>query len=99
MAETLKELWPKENDSEQGVKNKLQKIIDKDDIYENDELLSDDSVNILNTIESAEIGKGLFAQALADKLKEKSSFKVPDYIKAAIIWTCGGNEDADERKC
>lgn len=99
MAETLKELWPKENDSEQGVKNKLQKIINKDDIYENDELLSDDSVNILNTIESAEIGKGLFAQALADKLKEKSSFKVPDYIKAAIIWACGGNEDADERKC
>lgn len=90
MAETLKGLWPKENDSEQGVKSKLQKIIDKNDIYENNELLLDDSVKILNRIESAEIGKGLFAQALADKLKEKSSFKVPDYIKDAIIWACGG---------
>ncbi len=90
MAQTLQELWPKENESENGVKNKLQGIIEKDDNYENNKLLAEDSKKILDRIEDDKIGKGLFAQALADKLQEGSAFKVPTYINDAIIWACGG---------
>ncbi len=35
--------------------------------------------------------KGVFAQALANKLeKEKLDFQTPEYIKNAVIWACGG---------
>ena len=95
MAETLKELWTKENESENGVKNKLQIIVNKEDEYENEEVLSKDSKYILDKIEDDEIGKGLFAQALADRLNTKNTFKVPTYIKEAILWVCGGIEDAN----
>ncbi len=95
MAETLKELWTKENESENGVKNKLQIIVNKEDEYENEEVLSKDSKYILDKIEDDEIGKGLFAQALADRLNTKNTFKVPTYIKEAILWICGGIEDAN----
>ena len=85
MAETLKELWPSQADG--TVKTELQGIIDRS--FEK-EVLTQDAKIVLDRIESSQIGKGLFAQALADKLQEKSTFKVPAYIKNAIIWACGG---------
>jgi predicted ATP-dependent endonuclease of OLD family len=45
---------------------------------------------LLNHIE-----KGEFAQALADHLsKSKEMFAVPEYIRNAVIWACGGEPDA-----
>lgn len=50
--------------------------------------------SILRRIESREIGKGMFAQALADCLMlDNKNFVVPEYIRKAIIWACGGNPD------
>ncbi len=85
MAETLKELWPSESESD--VKTELQGIIDRSS---DKEVLIEDAKIVLGRIESSQIGKGLFAQALADKLQEGSTFKVPTYINDAIIWACGG---------
>lgn len=88
MAETLKELWPSEAESE--VKTELQGIINRSS---EEEVLTQDAKIVLDRIESSQIGKGLFAQALADKLQGESTFEVPTYIKNAIIWACGGKTD------
>ena len=40
------------------------------------------------------IDKGEFAQALATKLVLSNEIiSVPEYIRKAIIWACGGNPD------
>ena len=50
--------------------------------------------SILRRIESSEIGKGMFAQALAAYLAlDDKEFAVPEYIRKAIIWACGSNPD------
>lgn len=90
MASVLKNLWPKDNEQKTGVKNKLEKIIEKDNKYETERLKSDDSKNIYNWIENSNVGKGLFAQELAELIKESKEFNIPNYIKNAIIWACGG---------
>ncbi|MBL7189712.1 MAG: AAA family ATPase [Phycisphaerae bacterium] len=47
---------------------------------------------LLNRIESSRIGKGLYAQILAERLKDTTvEFRVPDYVAETIIWACGGN--------
>lgn len=93
MATVLKNLWPKNNKQETGVKNQLEEIIKKDNKYETEILKSNDSKNIYNWIEDSNVGKGLFAQELAELIKEKRSFNVPEYIRDAIIWACGGKID------
>lgn len=44
---------------------------------------------LLYRIECKEIGKGLYAQVLADEIAQTSSgFAVPQYIRDAILWAC-----------
>lgn len=50
------------------------------------------SYELLKRIEDK---KGEFAQSLADEISTgKSPLVIPEYIKKAIIWACGGNPDA-----
>ncbi len=53
---------------------------------------------VLQLIEDANIGKGLFAQVLAEELSSDNTiaFEVPHYISEAILWVCG-NDDAEAR--
>jgi putative ATP-dependent endonuclease of OLD family len=40
------------------------------------------------------IDKGEFAQALADRIAEpRSTIAVPEYIRDAVVWACGGDPD------
>lgn len=49
---------------------------------------------LLNQIE-----KGEFAQAVADKLSfQETTLKVPEYIRKAVIWACGGLPDGASGK-
>jgi len=41
---------------------------------------------VLEHIEDSKVGKGYFAQLLSEKIDD--SFKVPEYIKEAILWVC-----------
>lgn len=44
---------------------------------------------LLERIDSTSMGKGLYAQLLADKLEQgDSAFAVPHYIQQAIFWAC-----------
>lgn len=46
--------------------------------------------DMLDRIDTKEIGKGLYAQAFADALVDlREDFVVPEYIRLAIIWACG----------
>ncbi|WP_237882186.1 ATP-dependent nuclease [Pseudomonas sp. PGPR40] len=45
---------------------------------------------LLERIDSNSMGKGLYAQLMADKLEQNDcAFAVPHYIKQAILWACG----------
>lgn len=50
-----------------------------------------DDIFIYKHIE--ELGKGVFSQALLEKVGNNRDLAVPEYIKKAIIWACGGNCD------
>lgn len=52
-----------------------------------------DATYIYKHLDSNAIGKGVFSQALVEKMSEKRFLLVPDYIKKAIIWACGGDCD------
>lgn len=51
-------------------------------------LLAKDARYIYEHIERDEIGKGVFAYTLAEKITD--DFVVPDYISNAVLWACGG---------
>lgn len=98
MAEVIKSLWPNEG----SVKNRCNKIIEKNNNYQSNEDLRTDSIFIYEHINSDEIGKGIYAQVLGKKIseiiekKEKdldtdSILKIPDYIYKAVVWACGGD--------
>lgn len=96
MLDILLELWPSGTE-EIGVKKELKDLRDKK--VETDSEKAEIAFKILERIEDSNIGKGLFAQALADKLKPSTKegtfkfpieFAIPDYIKKAIVWASGG---------
>lgn len=86
LAKTLKELWPRDTGE---VCRELTKIIDKNNEYADSNDLSNDAQYIYKHIESSEIGKGIFAHALSEKIN--NDFVVPAYIEKAILWACGGH--------
>lgn len=91
MAEVIEEKWPK-GSGEKGVKSQCKKIKDKKNIYVDEEEKRRDATYIYKHIEDDNIGKGAFSQALLEKITEgKEILIVPNYIKKAIIWACGGD--------
>ena len=92
MAEVLEEKWPKDG-GEKGVKNQCKQIINKNNVYIDKEKMREDAKFIYKHIDCDEVGKGIFSQALLEKIEEKNILVVPEYIKKAIIWACGGNCD------
>lgn len=57
------------------------------------EEMREDAKFIYKHIDCDEMGKGFFSQALLEKIEEKNILVVPEYIKKAIIWACGGDCD------
>lgn len=92
MAEVLEEKWPKDG-GEKGVKNQCKQIINKNNVYIDKEEMREDAKFIYKHVDCDEVGKGIFSQALLEKIEEKNILVVPEYIKKAIIWVCGGNCD------
>lgn len=91
MLEVLVQLWPSQRDG--GVKDKLTEMKERAISADTDKAAV--ASEILKRIDdSKNIGKGLFAQSLADKLQDAAQvFSIPAYIKNAIIWACGGDPD------
>ena len=70
------------------VYQKLDDIMQKcnDTYLNNTEEFALNGKYVLEHIEDSKVGKGSFAQLLSEKIDD--SFKVPDYIKEAILWVC-----------
>lgn len=85
LATVLKSIWPTSNGT---VCAELDKIIIRDNEYNDLSQLTADAKYIYEHIESSKIGKGVFAYSLAEKITD--DFIVPDYISNAVLWACGG---------
>ncbi len=88
MLETLTKLWPSEGKIKEELINWLKKDL-KNDLNKKKEIAR----IILKRIEEGRIGKGYFSQVLAEKIIAHNNFFIPEYIRKAIIWVCGGNFD------
>ena len=88
MAGILTENWPTDG----SVKSEIQKLANKEWCSESEENKKEAAFEILTRIEdNNNMGKGLFSQLLADQIKNGTPIVVPEYIRCAIIWACGGN--------
>lgn len=85
LATVLRSIWPTAKGT---VCAELDKIIGRETECEELSLLAKDAKYIYEHIESDQIGKGVFAYALAEKIAD--DFIVPDYISNAVLWACGG---------
>jgi len=88
MIEILIKLWPSVGRVKEGLKNWLKKDL-KNDTKKKTRIAS----YILKRAKDSKIGKGRFSQALAENIFTYNNFIVPEYIRKAIIWVCGGNLD------
>lgn len=88
MIEILIKLWPSGGKVKEGLNNWLKKDL-KNDTKKKTRIAS----YILKQIKDSKIGKGRFSQALAEKIITYNNFFIPEYIRKAIIWVCGGNLD------
>jgi putative ATP-dependent endonuclease of the OLD family len=89
MATVLYKNWPTDGSVRRGIKE----LADKEWDSESEDNKKEAAFEILSRIEDNNMGKGLFSQLLADHLKSGVSIVVPEYIRKAIIWACGGNPD------
>ena len=85
LATVLRSIWPTTKGT---VCAELDEIIGRETEYEDLSLLAKDAECIYRRIGNSEIGKGVFAHALAEKITD--DFIVPDYISNAVLWACGG---------
>lgn len=86
MATVLKSLWSTDKGK---VNSKLNEIISRNNGYGDDKSqLSEDAQYIYKYIDDKRIGKGIYANTLIEVLDD--SFVVPDYIRKAVLWACGG---------
>ena len=85
LATALKAIWPSPDGE---VCKELDKIIARENNYDDSSILAKDAEYIYKHIESSEIGKGVFAYTLVEKITD--DFVVPNYISEAVLWACGG---------
>ena len=85
LATVLRSIWPTTKGT---VCTELDEIIGREAEYKDLSLLAKDAECIHRRIGNGEVGKGVFAYALAEKITD--DFIVPDYISNAVLWACGG---------
>ena len=87
-ANVLKQLWRTEDGP---VCNELDEIIKRGERYDSPSQLAEDAKYIYKHIEDSSVGKGIFAQVLAEQIPD--DFIIPQYITNAVLWACGGIQD------
>ena len=93
MAKIIYDLWP----SEGTVKKGLKTIYEADYLKITPENKADYAFEILKRIDDDNIGKGYFAQVLADKISlGEVELKVPQYLEDAILWACSLDKSSIE---
>ena len=89
MAEILSSLWPKPKKGNSPVIDKLNELAQIDWTKQPSKEKALAACEILKRIDDANVGKGMFAQVITDKIENKAiAFSVPSYIKDAVLWAC-----------
>ncbi|MCC4817984.1 AAA family ATPase [Vibrio lentus] len=92
MYEVIASLWPKPKKGESSIIQHCTALSKVDWSKKKPEDVAIAAHNILKRIDDDNIGKGLFAQVLTDKISaNNSTFSVPTYITNAILWACSVN--------
>ena len=87
MSEIVASLWPKPLKNESAVINEFTEMSQQDWTKKEPHEVAKAAHKILKKIDDDNIGKGLFAQVLTDKIQGNGyDFSVPEYIKKAIFW-------------
>jgi putative ATP-dependent endonuclease of OLD family len=89
MAKILIELWPTDGRIKKGL-NRISRIDWNKKISRKKAIAAH---IILKRIDDKTVGKGLFAQVLADQIsKQEVTLEIPEYIEKAIHWACSSSE-------
>jgi predicted ATP-dependent endonuclease of OLD family len=90
MAKVMHSVWPTDGPKKKRLLALSDENVDWTKVLPKDK--ADAAFELLELIDSNDMGKGWFAQLLADKLATNQvSLAVPIYIKDAIDWSCGIN--------
>ena len=86
LAGIIHDLWP---DNKGTIRPTLKKISEQDWLNASSEEKSVAAHEILKRIDDDNVGKGFFAQVLAEKLANNElTLSIPIYIRDAIRWSC-----------
>ncbi|MBF4695087.1 ATP-dependent nuclease [Fusibacter ferrireducens] len=92
MNAVLAELWPEPKKTSKII-TKASQNRDINWLCKTPEEKAQEAMWTLDRIGNSDVGKGLFAQVLADKIvSEDFELVVPDYIYEAVIWACNGDK-------
>ena len=87
MSEVIASLWPKPKEKESSVIKEFTAMSKIDWTKKSRKEVAEVAHKILKRIDDDNIGKGIFAQVMTDKIKNEGfNFIVPEYIRNAILW-------------
>lgn len=93
MSEIIATLWPEPIKKDNTVFNEFMAMSKQNWSSKESSEVAVAAHKILKKIDDTNIGKGLFAQVLNDRIKSSGyNFSVPEYIKKAILWSSSLNE-------
>jgi putative ATP-dependent endonuclease of OLD family len=87
MSEVIASLWPKPKEKESSIIKDFTAMSKINWTEKSPVEVAEAAHKILKRIDDDNIGKGMFAQVMTDKIQnERFIFTVPEYIKDAILW-------------
>jgi predicted ATP-dependent endonuclease of OLD family len=87
MSEVIASLWPKPKEKESSIIKEFTEMTKIDWTEKSSKDVAEAAHKILKRIDDDNIGKGMFAQVMTDKIQNEGFiFTVPEYIKNAILW-------------
>ncbi|TOK23577.1 ATP-dependent endonuclease [Vibrio parahaemolyticus] len=97
MCEIIASLWPEPNKRKSTVITEFTEMSKQDWTKKQPHEVAEAAHKILKKIDNDNIGKGLFAQVLTDRIQLNGyDFSVPEYIKKAIMWASSVDFEEEE---
>ncbi|WP_368178064.1 ATP-dependent endonuclease [Aeromonas sp. R7-1] len=92
MSEIIASLWPKPISGKSPIIDEFTTMSSEDWTKKSQKEVAIAAHKILHRIDDDNIGKGMFAQIMTDKIQENpQKFSVPNYIRNAILWASSLN--------
>ena len=87
MSGIIASLWPKPKENESPIIQEFTAMSKIDWTKKSPKEVAEAAHKILKRIDDDNIGKGIFAQVMTNKIQsDDSNFVIPEYIKHAILW-------------